>query len=123
MQPKSDFTKRLRALMAERGWSASDLAAAVWGRYTNTEGKYVARNRDRISVYSNGKSVPTGENLKKLAQAFGVPTSALMTEAELLERKPIPPDARIDSLSDGRAHLFINRVVSMDSALKIMALL
>jgi hypothetical protein len=66
------FAAELQRLMRKRRLSASDLAAKIWGRYVNTEGKNVARGRDRISVWINGKSVPSQTNFVKLADALGV---------------------------------------------------
>lgn len=63
--------------MDERELSQSDLAAAIWDRYENTEGKFVARGRDRISVWIRGKSFPDTTNLAKLAKALDVKVSDL----------------------------------------------
>ena len=38
-----EFATRLKQLMDERQLTQSDLAAKIWNRYTNTEGKNVAR--------------------------------------------------------------------------------
>lgn len=69
------FGKRLQQLMDERELTQSDLAAKIWGRYTNTEGKHVARGRDRISVWIRGKSIADSANLAKLAKALDVKVS------------------------------------------------
>ena len=77
------FAKRLQQLMDERELSQSDLAAKIWGRNTSSEGKNVARGRDRISVWVNGKNIPDTKNLSKLAKALGVKVSDLIPEAEM----------------------------------------
>jgi transcriptional regulator with XRE-family HTH domain len=77
------FAKRLQHFMAERELTQSDLAAKIWGRAVNTEGKNVARGRDRISVWTNGKNIPDTKNLSKLARALGVKVSDLIPEAEM----------------------------------------
>lgn len=66
------FAETLQLLMLKRRLTQSDLAAKIWGRYTNTEGKRVARGRDRISVWVNGISAPSQKNFGKLADALGV---------------------------------------------------
>lgn len=71
------FGEELARLMLKRGLTASRLAAKIWGRYVNTEGKNVARGRDRISVWLAGKSLPSETNLRKLADALDVEVSAL----------------------------------------------
>lgn len=72
-----EFAKRLRALMDQHELTQSDLAAKIWGRYLNTEGKHVARGRDRISVWIRGKSFPDSANLTKLAEKLKVKVSDL----------------------------------------------
>jgi transcriptional regulator with XRE-family HTH domain len=76
-----EFAKRLRNLMEERELSQSDLAAEIWGRYENTEKKYVARGRDRISVWINAKNFPDPKNLEKLAKVLKVKVSDLAPQA------------------------------------------
>ena len=61
----------------------SELAAKIWGRHTSSEGKYVAKGRDRISVWVSGKNFPDRENLQKLAKYLKVTVSELAPEAEL----------------------------------------
>jgi hypothetical protein len=72
-----EFAKRLRKLMDDRELTQSELAAKIWGRYENTEGKYVARGRDRISVWIRGKSFPDNANMAKLAEKLNVKVSDL----------------------------------------------
>jgi transcriptional regulator with XRE-family HTH domain len=76
-----EFAKRLKSLMEDEGLSQSDLAAKIWGRYTNTENKHVARGRDRISVWVNGRNFPDPKNLEKLAKVLKVKVSELAPQA------------------------------------------
>lgn len=76
------FAKRLQQLMDDRELTQSDLAAKMWGR-VNIGSKSVARGRDRISVWVNGKNIPDTKNLAKLAKALGVKISDLIPEAEM----------------------------------------
>ena len=78
-----NFAKRLRQLMSERELSQSELAASIWGRHTSSEGKYVAKGRDRISVWLAGRNFPDRDNLLKLAKHLKVKVSDLAPEAEL----------------------------------------
>jgi hypothetical protein len=66
------FAKELRGLLAASEMSQSDLAAKIWDRYTNTEGKFVARGRDRISKYVNGHEYPSKANLQKIMDVFNL---------------------------------------------------
>jgi transcriptional regulator with XRE-family HTH domain len=77
------FAKRLRKLMSEQELSQSELAASIWGRHKSSEGKNVAKGRDRISVWVAGKNFPDRENLQRLAKALKVKVSELAPEAEM----------------------------------------
>ena len=77
------FAKRLKALMDERGLNQSDLAAKMWGRHTSSEGKYVAKGRDRISVWLARQNFPDEKNLALLAKALDVKRTELVTDAEV----------------------------------------
>jgi transcriptional regulator with XRE-family HTH domain len=85
-----NFAKRLRQLMSERELSQSDLAAKIWGRHISSEGKDVAKGRDRISVWVAGKNFPDRENLEKLAKHLKV--SELAPEAELKAAHSVAAD-------------------------------
>ena len=86
------FAKRLRQLMSERELSQSDLAEKIWGRHISSEGKSVAKGRDRISVWASGKNFPDRENLQKLAKHLKVKVSDLAPEAELKAAHKVAAD-------------------------------
>jgi transcriptional regulator with XRE-family HTH domain len=86
------FAQRLRQLMSERELSQSELAAKIWGRHISSEGKNVAKGRDRISVWVSGKSFPDRENLQKLAKHLKVRPSELAPEAELKAAHSVAAD-------------------------------
>lgn len=71
------FARKLTGFMAQKGFSQSDLARAVWGTVTDTRGRDVARNRDRISHYVRGSQMPESRTLKALAEALGVEVTDL----------------------------------------------
>ena len=87
-----NFAKRLRQLMSERELTQSELAAKIWGRHTSSEGKYVAKGRDRISVWVSGKNFPDHDNLLKLAKHLKVKLSELAPEAELKAAHSVAAD-------------------------------
>jgi hypothetical protein len=66
------FRHILRQSMREKGLSQSDLATLMFGRLISSEGKNVARGRDRISVWLAGKSYPSDKYLARLAQFVDV---------------------------------------------------
>lgn len=63
--------------MARDNLSASEVARRAWGTIRNRKGYEVARNRDRIGHYLNATSYPEPENLRRIADAIGVPVSDL----------------------------------------------
>ena len=87
-----NFAKRLRRLMSEQELTQSGLAAKIWGRHTSSEGKYVAKGRDRISVWLAGRNFPDHENLEKLAKHLKVKVSELAPEAEMKAAHSVAAD-------------------------------
>ena len=87
-----NFAKRLRQLMSEREMTQSELAAKIWGRHKSSEGKNVAKGRDRISVWVSGKNFPDRENLQKLAKHLKVKVNELAPEAELKAAHSVAAD-------------------------------
>jgi len=72
------FAARLKQLMEQRELTQSALAAKIWNRHVNSEGKDVARGRDRISMWIHGSLVPSPEQLEMLAKALGVKPDELV---------------------------------------------
>jgi transcriptional regulator with XRE-family HTH domain len=72
--------------MDSRGLSKSDLARLIWGSCTDPKTGYmVAKKRDRITAWVNGKAFPTDENLDLIAKALGI------TVEELTRGEQLPP--------------------------------
>lgn len=63
---KRYFIEMLKSLMAQRGWSQSDLA------------RHAGLGRDVVSTYMRGRSLPTSATLHKLSTALGVPADELL---------------------------------------------
>jgi transcriptional regulator with XRE-family HTH domain len=87
-----NFAKRLRQLMSEREMTQSKIAAEIWGQHISSEGKDVAKGRDRLSVWASGRNFPSRENLQKLAKALKVKVSDLAPEAELKAAHSVAAD-------------------------------
>lgn len=66
---KEDFGRRVYRLMLAKNMNQSDLARAA------------GMDRNRVSSYVRGQSLPTGLFLKKLAEALGVKPTDLLPEA------------------------------------------
>jgi transcriptional regulator with XRE-family HTH domain len=121
-----EFAKRLRQLMEQRELTQSDLAAKIWDRYENTEGKFVARGRDRISVWIRGKSFPDNANLEKLAKALNVKVSELAPASLVRAAHHGVADwsiTRPHDAEDGAVFIQLALFVSAETAYKIQGLL
>ena len=119
------FASRLHQLRTSKGWSPSDLAREVWGETTNREGRKVAKNRDRISVYEMGKSWPDPHNLAKLAKALGTTPEELAPDitASTVERQN--PEFAVLAVAGhpDKVHIKVNKLVPFAVAATIMQLL
>lgn len=119
----AEFARRLhRALQAQK-MSASDLAAAIWGRRdVMIDGKHasVARNRERISVYLQGRSFPREQHLVKMAEALGMRAEDLAPGAGSAR---LPPPVALTLLDGAQARLTVDTVLSADVALQITRLI
>jgi transcriptional regulator with XRE-family HTH domain len=117
------FAQRVQALRNEQGLSQSDLARLIWGEQTDKlTGRRSAKNRDRISCYERGKSLPDPHNLQELAKALGVPPEELLPDRIGTTTERENPEVSIVTVA-GRVHLRINKLVSFDEATAIMAVL
>jgi len=110
---KQEFGRRLYNLMLKRGWSQSDAA------------RECGLERDKISVYVRGKSLPTPTNLDKLAKGFGVaPEDLLPNYVESAIDEDAPSfEMKVSTADVGVAWLRVNRMVKMSTAVKIAELL
>lgn len=104
---RQDFAKRLRALLAERSMSQSDLAAAA------------KIGRDSVSTYASGKTLPKPPTMRRIAQALGVEVTALNPAAVT----PEPAWQMRETGQPGQIWLTVNRTLPMDTALAIIAMM
>lgn len=103
---KQRFAATVKQFMAERGWSASELA------------RQAGLGTDNISRYLSAKYVPGAKHLAKIAEAFGV------QPAELYGSQPDECTAELRVLRNDptQAQLRINQVIPLDIALQILTL-
>jgi transcriptional regulator with XRE-family HTH domain len=121
-----NFGKRLKGIIADKNMTASDVAAKIWDRHRNSKGALVAKGRDRLSVWINGKAFPDHDNLVKLARALDVKVSDLAPDAETKAANRMTPKWSMvgsDEYPAGQTFLQIAQFVSVKTALEIMALL
>ena len=123
------FPHRLYRLRAHRGMSQSDVARAIWGETTDNRGYVVAKNRDRISAYEGGRSVPEKTTLEALAELFGVSLAELAPDLVLTGRGTLGGGAPEPNLSVSvvpgtmDAELRVNMIVPIGVAVKVVEML
>jgi hypothetical protein len=126
------FAERLHEAMLKNKMNASQVAREVWGTTTDSRGVTVARNRDRIRHYLAGTSYPEPDNLKKLAEAVGLPVEDLTIDRPPTLPSPntspvrgsmIDPQVTILSTHHSVCLLQMRKLISLATALKIMELL
>lgn len=121
----ASFARKLHEAMTRRGITQSDLARMVWGETTDSRGYKVARNRDRISQYLSGASVPETHNLQKLADALSMDVAELAPDltASALDRSK--PEVAITAVAGhlDRVHLVVNKLVPLTVAAQVVALI
>lgn len=120
-----DFARRLHQLMLAKGLSQSDLARAVWGKDVDGRGYDVAKNRDRISQYLKGISLPAPANMARLAKELGVTVIELAPDAVVAAVDREHPALRMTMIAGhtDKTHLQVDQLVDPDIAVKIAALL
>lgn len=119
-----NFARRLHKVMTERGLSRSEVARLAWGTTTDKRGYTVAKNRDRISVYLKGRTIPSAKNLRVLADALGVPVEELAPDihAATVERENPELALSVVAGRPDQTHLRVNKLVSFKTALAVAQL-
>jgi transcriptional regulator with XRE-family HTH domain len=115
------FSRKLAQLMRAKGWSQSDLARAVWGE--NDKG--YGRNRDRISVYLQGRGYPDPKNLGLIAEALEVSAEELapdLTAATIDKERPELAMTQVAGHPD-KVLLRVNKLVPATVAAEVIAIL
>jgi transcriptional regulator with XRE-family HTH domain len=110
---KQEFGRRLFALMMSRSMSQSDLSRAA------------SIGRDSVSTYVNGKTFPTPQALKKLADALGVQPEELLPNGMMSAMEDEHPAVELRQAAGhaDKAWLRVNRAMSFATAAKIIALI
>lgn len=109
---KQEFGRRLYRMLLDRGWRQSELA------------RRAGIQRDSVSVYVRGRSFPTPLNLAKMAAALGVKPEDILpnqTESAIAEDEP-DFELKVSPGDPTRAWVRLNRLVSLDTAVQIAAL-
>lgn len=116
------FARNLDKHLKAKGWSASDLAAAIWGRKKDARGYDVAIGRDRISVYLAGKSYPDNKNLNLIAMALEVNAEDLAPDITAATVEAETTDAAMTQVGD-KTLVQVRKLLTFDQAVRIMAII
>lgn len=119
------FARKLHLAMLQKGMSQSDLARTVWGSTTDKTGRTVAKNRDRISEYVRAQSLPDPANLKRLADALGIPPDHLATDqvSAVIDSRDTELVMTSDPENHGHVRLRLNKRLPTTLAAQIVALI
>jgi transcriptional regulator with XRE-family HTH domain len=123
---KKQFGRHLEQLMLSKEMNQSDLARAAFGSIENGDGRTVARRRDSISSYIRGLAWPDRKSQLALAKALGIPTEELVPNSLVneIDRGTAPPLCIQEILGQpGKAWLQINRIISLETAVKVLQLI
>lgn len=123
------FASNLAKMMQLKNLSQSDLASKVWGRAKDARGYAVARNRDRVSAYLAGSSMPEPANLKKIANELGCSIEELVGPEGMptpSSRRRVAPhiEANIAMVADapGMLQVQLNMLLPAAAALEILSI-
>lgn len=121
----ASFADNLKRARIDRGMSQSELAREIWGTVVDGRGYTVARNRDRISVWEQGKAVPEPASLQKLSDVLGVPVEELAPELTMETIDRAPPQIHFHMVPGGAGivHLQVNTLCALETAVAIAGLL
>lgn len=111
-QAKKVLARNIYKAIVEKGISPAELA------------RRSGLTRDNISTYMRASSLPNEENLKKLARALDMrPDELLPNRPDMALSDPDNPTLVLAEMPGGKARLQIDRMVSTETATKIIALL
>ena len=120
-----NFAKRLQQIMLDKRMSQSDVARRIWGTSIDKRGFEVAKNRDRISVYLKGKTLPDPVNMARLADALGVTVPELAPNLAETATQRENPEVQMTVIGGNseKVLLRVNKFVPMAVAAKIITIL
>lgn len=107
---KLNIGKRIQDRLYELGWKQTELAQRS------------GLGRDSISLYIRGKNLPGPRNLKRVADALGVPVHELAPELQAATKSrqgDFGPQA-FSQTSDGRWQIRMDRLVDQKTMLKVL---
>lgn len=111
-QAKQALARNLKRAIIEKGWTPAELA------------RRAGLTRDNISTYMRASSLPTEDSLRRLARALGkTPEDLLPNRPDIPRSDPDNPMLVLSQMPDGTSRLQFDKIVSTETANKIIALL
>jgi transcriptional regulator with XRE-family HTH domain len=107
---KRELAENIYRLLLSKGWRQADLSRAT------------GLPRDMISTYVLGKALAPGENVRKMAEAFGVDATAVHEDFLDNRAKSNPLVMRASTTEPGKTWIKVARYVSNATARKIFEL-
>lgn len=110
---KEEFAKRLYKAMENKGWTQSQLA------------RYAGLNRDAISTYIRGRSIPSPDSLSKMAKVLDVKAEDLLPKyfESAAQEQPTRMELKEIHGESGYMWLKINMRLPRDIAIKVFMLI
>ena len=111
---RQEFGKRLMHLLVQKGWKQSDLA------------RKTGLGRDSISQYVRGKTVPSPQSLRKMADIIQISPEELYPnyQADAVAEEELPPfEFKAISGEPDKMWVQVNQKMDADKAVKIISIL
>lgn len=112
---KKEFAKRLQQAMTEKGWTQSELARQA--ALHTPDQKF---NRDNVSLYVRGVSLPGPVFLNALSKALGRKPQDLLPSASVPSVDTRIPPMEVKDVGDGQAWVRVNQALPWAKAVQIM---
>lgn len=115
------FSERLQRAMDKKGWSRSQLAREMFGTILEKRGENVypvPKNRQTISRYLRGETVPSPETRRQLAETLDVAYQELFPFDDPLERSG--SGIAMSEVKGGKVMLDVHLLLPIDLAMEIV---
>lgn len=122
---RQEFARRLQQMLHDRNWSQADLARAMFV----VGGGILAKNsklpRDAVSTYIGARSFPDPKNIDLLCKALEITRDELLPNAKMYALSDEHPafEMKVSAGNPGQAWVRLNRLVSIETATSLVALL
>lgn len=107
---KKELANNIYRLLLAKGWRQADLV------------RETGLPRDMVSNYVLAKVMAPGDNIKKIAEAFGVPPTELLADFTDHKDTASPLEMRASATEPGKTWIKVARYVSNATARKIFEL-